>query len=309
MRKSFVILTAIVLLLIGAVYVFIPNIINLKSSVTVNAARSGLHRALLDKEHLKKWWPGNISNDSFYLNELSYSINNSNITVLPIAINGSSTQLSSSLFLIETSKENTQTEWVAAMISSYNPFKRLQAYLKAKKINKDMDMILQKMQSYCSLPENIYGFDIKKALVKDSILIQTSGISKGYPSTAFIYSLIDKLKKYSNNNDAAITGYPMLNIRPLDSIKFEVKLALPIDSVLPGQGDILQKRMLGMGNILVTEVKGGNATAARAFLQIQKYALDYQRVAPAIPFYSLVTDRMQQPDSSKWITKIYFPVM
>jgi hypothetical protein len=195
------------------------------------------------------------------------------------------------------------------MISSYNPFKRLQAYLKAKKINRDMDLILQKMQSFYSLSENIYGFDIKKALVMDSILIQTSGISKGYPSTAFIYGLIDKLKNYSNSNNATITGYPMLNIKPLDSINFEAKLALPLDRPLPGSGDILQKRMLGMGNILVTEVKGGNAISAKAFLQIQKYAEDYQRLAPAIPFYSLVTDRMQQPDSSKWITKIYFPVM
>jgi hypothetical protein len=42
---------------------------------------------------------------------------------------------------------------------------------------------------------------------------------------------------------------------------------------------------------------------------VQKYKDDYQRVSPAIPFYSLITDRLKEPDSSKWITKIYFPVM
>ena len=29
--------------------------------------------------------------------------------------------------------------------------------------------------------------------------------------------------------------------------------------------------------------------------------------SPAIPFESLVTNRMQEPDTSKWVTKIYYP--
>jgi hypothetical protein len=36
---------------------------------------------------------------------------------------------------------------------------------------------------------------------------------------------------------------------------------------------------------------------------------DHQRVAPAIPFQSLVTDRTKQPDTSKWVTRLYWPIM
>lgn len=299
----------VVTMLLGSVYVFIPDIISIKSGITIKATRPGLHRMLQDKSNVAKWWPGKISNDSFYLADFIYTFNNGDITVLPVSLTDGKTNLSTSLFLLSHEVDSTQLEWVGTMGTSYNPIKRFAKYLQAKKINSDMVSILQEMQSFYSKPENIYGFEIKKELVVDSLLISTSGKCKGYPGTEFIYSLIDKLKAFVADKSAKETGYPMLNIGTEDSLEFEVKVAIPTDKLLLSSGNILQKKMLGRGDILVTEVKGGIDVTTKAFAQIQKYASDYQRVAPAIPFYSLITDRTKEPDSNKWITKIYFPVM
>ena len=57
-----VLLTGLVLLLI-AVYVFIPNTIIIRSSIVIKATRPGIHRMLLDNANIAKWWPGKISND------------------------------------------------------------------------------------------------------------------------------------------------------------------------------------------------------------------------------------------------------
>jgi len=302
------ILTAVILFL-GFVFIFIPDIVKLNVKATVTATRPGLHRALLNKGNVAKWWPGKVNNQHFYFNGLEYSIHNSNITVLPVTISNQNINLSSSLFFVPVVTEVTNLEWVAAMATSYNPFKRLTTYLKAKGIEKDMNDIMQKMQAFYSTPANIYEFDIQKELVADSNLVQTSASCNGYPSVEFIYKLVDKLNNYVTRQAATASGYPMLNIKPLDSVSFEVKVALPVNRMLSDSGDILQKRMLGRGNILVTEVKGGNSVTAKAYEQIKKYADDYQRLAPAIPFYSLITNRLQERDSTKWITKIYFPVM
>ena len=67
--------------------------------------------------------------------------------------------------------------------------------------------------------------------------------------------------------------------------------------------------MLPGGNILITEVKGGPEEIKKAYRQVELYISDFQRVAPAIPFESLVTDRRAEKDSTKWITRIYYPVM
>jgi len=300
-------LAAIVLLWVS-VYIFIPNIISLKSSIVINATRPGIHRMLLDKSNVARWWPGKTGNDSFYLDDFSYKINNGNITVLPISINGQNTNVTSSLFLISSITDSTQLVWVGSIATSYNPVKRFLTYLEAKKIHHNMITILQKMENFYSKPENIYGIEIKKTLVADSLLIATSARCKGYPTTPFIYSLVDKLRKYAIINSAKETGYPMLNVSTADSIQFDVKVAIPTDKILPSSGDILQKRMLGRGDILITEIKGGTSITTQALAQVHNYAEDYHRIAPAIPFYSLITDRTKEPDSNKWITKIYFPI-
>jgi hypothetical protein len=165
------------------------------------------------------------------------------------------------------------------------------------------------MQSFFSKPENIYGFTIRQEPVVDSILVSTFAMSKGYPSTAFIYNLLDQLKDYIKNQSAKETGYPMLNINTEDSINYLTRVAIPVDKELKSSGNISYKRMLGRGEILVAEVKGGPGLINNAFYQMKNYVNDYQRVAPAIPFLSLVTDRMNEPDTSKWITRIYYPVM
>lgn len=297
-----------VIVLIGSSYVFIPNIIKLRSGIGVGATGEGIHRMLLDKKNVAMWWPGKTNKDVLYLNNHSYKIENSNITLLHISINGQTTSVTTGLFLISLMIDSTQLEWTGSMITSYNPVKRFLAYQEAKKLSQDMNRILKNIQTFYSKPENIYGIEIQRAYVSDSFLIATSGQSTGYPSSQYIYSLIDQLRKYAYRQSAKESGYPMLNVKTSDSINFDVKVAIPTDKLLPSSGNILQKQMLGRGNILVAEVKGGVSATLHAFQQLQHFVDDYQYKTPAIPFYSLITDRSMESDSTKWITKIYFPV-
>lgn len=306
--KKIIIAAVVLLVLIGSVYVFIPNIITLKSTASIPTSQKGLHRMLLSKKNVAAWWPGTTSNDSFYLNGYQYQIYDNSVSLLPIIIDSKESSVKSTLFLLSPQTDSVNLDWVANTISSYNPLERFSAYLKARKLNNDMNGILEKMKEYFSKPVNVYGFDIKKELVVDANLISTSGKCKGYPTTEFIYGLIGKLKDYANTQNTKITGYPMLNIEQGDSSDYFVRVALPLEKIIPSDGDIQQKRMLKNGNILVTEVKGGNLKTKEAFDQIILYANDYNRTSPAIPFYSLITDRTTEPDSTKWITKVYYPV-
>lgn len=296
-------------LLIGSVYIFIPNVINIASVVGIKVTRNGLYRTLVDKEMLAKCWPEKVQNDSFYFNNFLYKVDKNNLTVIPIGISNNTTNLSTRLFLTSVNIDSTNLQWNAEMVTSNNPYKRIRTYLKAITLKKSMNAILQKVKYFSSDIKNIYGFDIRNELVKDSILITTSGKSIGYPTNQFIYNSIGKLKNYAITNNATETGFPMLNIERFDSVTFFVKVALPIDKVLKPSLNIFPKRMLGRGNILVTEVKGGIFATTKAMEQILKYGDDYQRSSPAIPFYSLISNRFTETDSSKWITKIYFPVM
>ncbi|MEJ7587776.1 MAG: GyrI-like domain-containing protein [Ferruginibacter sp.] len=308
MKKWLFVLLAGMLFSVLAVYIVIPNTISLRASLLIKATRPGIHRMLSDKNSVARWWPGKVSNGGFYFNGRTYQITSGNITVLPIAVNTKKYELNTSLFLISFTTDSTKMGWVGSLTTSYNPFDRFRSYLEAKKIQKDMKIILQTMDTFYSKPENIYGIRIKNHLITDSILIAFAGSCKGYPTTSFLYGLFAKLKTHALARGAIVQGFPMMNIRAADSINYDYMVALPIDKKLPSSGDILEKRLPGRCNLLVTEVEGGPETNKRAFQQMEYYLEDYKLKSPALPFYSLITDRLQEQDTSKWITKIYLPV-
>lgn len=310
MKKKLLFFTALIVLLLVCTYAFIPNIVTIKGEGSIRVTQQGLHRSILDKDNMKKWWPGTIDpSGALQYNGNNYRFVNNNISLIAAAINSTEDSINSSLYIVSLATDSVQLAWVGKTVTSYNPVKRFTKWLKAKNINEDIGMLLQKMKAFYSNNENIYGIKVEKALVMDSVLITTGAYSKEYPNTEFIYTLVDKLKDHAAANGAKEAGYPMLNIEKTDSTDYNVRVAIPLDKVLPDAPGINSKRMLGLGNILVTEVTGGIYQTAKAFKQISYYASDYQRVPPAIPFYSLITDRRKETDTTKWITRIYFPVM
>jgi hypothetical protein len=309
MKKWLIGILAVVLLALVFIYIVIPNQIVFKSSEGVTAAGSAIHRTLLDKKIVARWWPGKIINDTLYYNDLHYGIDKGNITVMPISIHKGNIHANTSLLLTSVLMDSTQLQWVGSLPTSYNPITRIDAYLQAKNISRDMAVILKKMQQYYSVRDNIYGVKIKKTLVLDSLLIVTSATCTGYPTNEFIYGLVDKLQNYAIQHSAKQTGHPMLNVSTEDSTTYQVKVALPTDKLLSSSRDIMQRSMPGRNIILFAQVKGGNHVATNALEQLSNYATDHQLKTPAIPFFSLVTDRRVEADTSKWITDIYYPVM
>ena len=101
----------------------------------------------------------------------------------------------------------------------------------------------------------------------------------------------------------------MLNVFEEGPNQFLVMVAVPTKTLVNGNETFLQKRMLANGFILVSEVQGGNAAIQRAEAAMKQYATDHQKSSPAIPFQMLLTDRRAEPDSAKWKTRLYYPVM
>ncbi|HLG40702.1 MAG TPA: GyrI-like domain-containing protein, partial [Chitinophagaceae bacterium] len=218
-------------------------------------------------------------------------------------------QINSELTFISKGTDSTIIHIETSIPVGYNPFERINLYFKSKKLEKSLSEILQSINDVYSNVEKLYDYNIQKKLVVDSILVFTSTEIKGNPSTGSVYALIDELKSYIKQHAATETGLPMQNIFTSDSMNYVIKVAIPVNKRLPDSGKFKYRWMLGGGNILITEVKGDQNEINKAYKQILNYISDYRRVAPAIPFESLVTDRRKEPDSSKWITHIYYPVM
>ena len=313
MKKISIILAVVLLLLLAFTYLFIPNSITIAQKISIAANREAIFRKLGDATEWKKWWPGeennNASNHLLVLNGLQYKLDDKKFLSLLISISNQNFKAVTELTFIPENIDESTLSLNGIIPTSYNPIKRIQLFFTSRKIKKDINTLLQSIKSHYSTTASLYGYDIQKKLVVDSTLLSTFKEIKGNPSTEIIYSLVDELKTYIKQQSANETGHPMLNIFTKDSITYLVKVAIPVDKKLPSSGNISYRWMLGGGNILITEVKGGENKIQKAYIQILNYISDNKRVAPAIPFQSLVTDRIKEPDSSKWITRIYYPVM
>lgn len=316
MKKWLTGIIVFLMVLMACMYLLIPTNFFVRQSLSIQVNSKGFDRTILDDKIMEQWWPGprkddtiNYKHENFYFNGNNYKITEKKMNSIVFSVTNLSDSANAELNFIATKPDSVKLIWTAQMNISTVPTKRLQDYFKARKLKNDLNKLLVKLKSFYSNQDNIYGMHIQKNYVVDSILVSTFDTSKGYPTTKFIYTLIDRLKKYIAANSAVETGFPMVNISTADSISFFTRVAIPVNKKLNSSGDISYKLMPGGGNILITEVKGGQSAINEAFDQIENYVTDHGRVAPAIPYQSLITNRMQVQDSSKWITKIYYPVM
>jgi len=309
-----IVLSLVVLCVLGlvALYAFIPSRLDVSDSTQINCTIDGGFRILSTEMQWNKWWPGQSSSslspgtpfifrsDSFYLSKISHNILNIDIAHKELS-------LSSQMNLIPLPNDSIAVQWLTSFQTGLNPFKRYQHYKEAVSVKENMHSILSALQVYLSKKENIYGLPFKEESTKDSVLLTYKTETNIYPGTSIIYTIINNLKKTSKDNGAIATGFPMLNITPLPGTSYKIMVALPINKELKNINGYFISRLV-KGKFITAEVKGGDAAVNETLKNIQLYFQDYKRTTMAIPFQYLVTDRSAEPDSTKWLTKIYAPV-
>lgn len=312
MKKIFLILLALVVVTLCCIYLFIPNVVQHSSGHSSPYRYDAVLRRLKQPANWLCWADSQslLTKDGLlHLSDVSFRADSFSQSALYFSPVAPAQGYQLRLAISPVNGDSTRLQWEYRSATSYNPVQRINRYREAQSVMNALDQLSAHTNRYFRHIEGVYGFAIKEAVVSDSLLISTSGNSSSYPDIPFIYSLIDKLYSYLQQQQAQTSGAPMLNILQQPEGGYLTRVALPVTRELPQQHDISFKRMLAGGNILITEVKGGPAQIEKASAQIENYIKDFKRMSPAIPFLSLVTDRRQQPDSTQWITRIYYPVM
>jgi hypothetical protein len=309
-------LTVIILLIvfISVAYIFIPGKLIVSSASKFHANRESVYRFLVNTGNWEKWWPGTISKNSsdsplLKFNNKSFQVEK--ILYDRIQLKRAENNDSSKIFLtvIPFGTDSMGVEISSEFNTSLNPISRLSEYFQARKFKRDFDTIVSSLQKYASNLKNMYGIEIKKELVQYQNILSDKKTFSHYPTTEDIYLIISELRNYVNESGAKELFSPMLNIEKIDSTTYTAQVGLPVDKVLPPKDNMTTKWMMKGGNILSADVKGGRKQIDEALKQMDMYTRDYQRTIIAIPFQMLITDRTKEPDSTKWITRIYYPVV
>ena len=305
MKKILIGLVLLLAAALAAVYLFIPGKIKIDTSISLKAALPGVSRSLVNDSNWTKWWPGKTP---FIYNDQTYTILGNIFNVFDIEVQRGKDTIRSRMELIFITADAMTINWNAEQQTSNNPFQRFADYRNATTTKKNMQAILNSMKVFLEKTENIYGFTVVNTKVMDSVLVTTRRSFDQKPSLQDIDSMIRSLKKYIAQNNALEKNSPMLNVIKTDDSHYKVMTAIPVDRELPNTNEFVSKFLLKGGNVLEAEIHGGPTTIEKSLKEFENYRSDYKHDSPAIPYQLLITDRIKEADTTKWVTKLYYPV-
>lgn len=306
MRKWVLLVFALVIVTISFYFV-IPALTPSGYSTASDCTSTAAMRQIIRQQNWQ-WWPGHKTGENIY------EFENCKYIVQKVLLNGirfdivtETDTLNGFLQFEPYGKDSTLFSWHPGYTFTKNPFGRIAAYFDIKRMDRSVKKLIDSMQRYFNLQKNVYGMNIVEQKITDSSLISMKTGYDHYPSSEEIYAMIDSLKHYISIKNGEEKNYPMLNVRKTGEEQYEAMVGVPTKWDLPAEGPFHLKKMV-LGNVLMGEIRGGPGTIRQAERNLAFYVTDYRMTSPAIPFQSLVTNRLLEPDTSKWITRLYYPV-
>ena len=277
------------------IYLLIPSPITVSNRITFSTSTNGAYRTLVEQENWDKFAP-----QTFFIRKRL-------VKTVEIDVKNKKHKIPVSILFIPLSNDSVQLVWKTEFAPVSNPVTKIKQYSQSMEVKNEMDKVLKQFQEFVAHNENIYGVHIKETSTKDTFLVATRFTANSLPSNEMVYSYINKLRTYTSSVGANVTGSPMLNITTFDSLTYRCMVAIPINKKVEGNGPLFFVRMVP-GRFLTTEVTGGPHTISNAHRAMDQYFKDFNRLTMAIPFEYLITDRLKETDTSKWVTKVYGPV-
>lgn len=311
-KKGWTILSLFFLLILIVAFA-LPLQSNISETVQFSTNPDALFRQLRSDTIWREWWPGKVQSENgkieFHQNGFSYTIEN----ILPytFALNtiADSFTTKSYLHLISKEGESITLTLTASIPIDHSPISRIKTLLILSKLKVSFKKILSNLSSHYSGFKNLYNLGIHESTVPFEYVTTLSQTFGHNPSVQEIYALIDRVKVFIKGKGGSEKGSPMLFTTKIKEGQFFVQVAIPTNKSLPDTGKIKSKWMLKGGNILSAQVTGNRRAISKAKKQIEYYIQDHRKSVVAIPYEYLITDRLTQPDSNKWVTQIYFPVI
>jgi hypothetical protein len=313
MKKWIVWFFVILVLGVASIYIFIPAKIVITNISSAEATITGEFRYISQEENWEKWWrdaEGKSHNKgepfTYGINEFRISKRSYNAVGIDIRQEGA--DIPSFINLISYAIDSTGAVWACEMPSTFNPFTRVRNYLNAQEIKKNITGVMKVFSAFISNPKNVYGMTIYKTTVRDTLMVSARFTSPDYPTTAQLYGYFDTLKQSIIKQKGIPVGFPIMNLRKMPDGSFETQTGMPTNRLLKNDGKILALRM-PPGLFMTADVRGGAYTADEGMKQLDLFVQEYNRVKIATGFQILITDRRNEPDTTKWITKLKIPIV
>ena len=301
--KTLIGFVLVVLIALAGVYLFFPATQETKAAIAIAVNARTANRFLATDSLWKKCQPqkSGSSTATFSLVQVTYE-------AIGLTANVGSKVYPNNLLILPFAKDSAILSWKIKINGGNLPWERIKLLSQKNLLEADQVKSLLCIKSQLEKNTMLYGANINSGLMTDSVLITTTFFTKKYPTITEIYDQINLLETYAKAQKSIATNAPMLFVHENEDLSgYKIQVALPINKSLNNTNEIYTKRMV-LGNNLNTTIIGPQTHINKGLTAVQNFVNDNQFTMPAIAYQSLITNRKNEPDSNKWITKLVFPV-
>lgn len=208
--------------------------------------------------------------------------------------------------LFEPEGDDWVVSWTAEGELGYNPVYRYYGLMIDSDIGTDYEKGLQNLKEVCESLANYPGIEVTEVKsmpalsVKDSVTVNEIG--------PFLGTYYPMLYMYALRNEAEMAGHHYAiyyNWDPDGKILMEA--GIPLASAIEGE-DMIQATMSPGGKVVKASHFGPYEDVGPVHDAINKYIEVLKLEYAGAPWEVYVTDPMQEPDTAKWETVVYYPV-
>lgn len=212
--------------------------------------------------------------------------------------------VASGIFIFEKADSGTTIIWNMDIELDFDPISKIRGYFNHYK---SADFYYNGLTELADICKNIPEYTVyKTSVVGFNYLGITTKCLNAEIGEKMGYNYME-LSNYLTQNDIAITNAPIAIYYSYNDIETEFEVGFPIDSKPPKR----KKYNFGeipTGNYVTTLHYGAYNDLIDAYIAINQFIADSNYAINGLPWEQYLTNPEKEPDTSKWMTRIYFPV-
>ncbi len=321
MKRKFVVIASIVLILLFGFLFFAPIEFGIKKQISIKASIIDVAKQITD---LRNWphWNTTLKKQDTSLFQFSNSTNNVNsflrfnnreyriiqqnaVFVVVRENNEKEKPVYHSLYAFPDSfGRSTNILW----IKNVSPFTWLKEKIKPSgKVEADLNSLKNFMED----PQQFYGFNIHVGPVVDSLVITKSATSLKTNVPRTISGLYKNIFEYAKENNIYVPeNFPrMANFYPINKDSVKIMAGISVNKKAPNKNGITFLEMPSHGKMLIGEYEGDYAGLKKLYAAMNKYFTDKRLQLIAAPYEKYLTDPQSAQDSLHMKIEIYYPIL
>lgn len=215
--------------------------------------------------------------------------------------------ISTSYFLFEEKHGQTEITWAFDTDLGNNPVARWMGLFFESMIGSDFEKGIENLKIVAEIivqegrpiVEIVRLPEFKYVSLREEIELEAVSTKMG--------EMYSQLINFVDRNDLSMTDMPYSIYHKIDGNRIDLEFGIPIDYEIEPQGQIRYGKMASKSYATADHI-GSYENLEKTHSFIQRWISENGLTLDGSPMEKYQTDPQQQPDESKWVTVIYYPV-